>query len=112
MTESPNRFVRLRSSVPISTSIAEEEITLLEKNSLYPNPSFGESNLSFYVPNNQLVTVNIFSANGTLIEAVAAQNFSEGHHVLPIVVDKLPPGFYYVAVEKGGSKSLLKFVKM
>lgn len=111
MTESPNRFVLLRSSIPISTSIEEVRIELLEKNILYPNPISGESTLSFYVTNNQFVTVRIFSSNGSLIKELTSQTYSEGKHSLVIESDKIPPGFYHLEINKGGSKSLLKFIK-
>jgi len=112
MTESPNRFVLLRSSEPIVTFIDDEIIDLEEKNILYPNPSVGESSLSFYVPNNQFVSVRIFSTNGILIKELISQPFSEGNHSMVIESDKLPQGFYYIEIDKGGTKSILKFIKM
>ena len=112
MTESPNRFVRLRPSVPISTSTEDQDLTLPETITLYPNPTFGDGILSFQVPNNQFVSVGIYSTNGILIKEVTAQNFPEGTHSLPIASDNLPSGFYYVEVDKGGTKSALKLIKM
>lgn len=112
MTETPNRFVLLRSSVPIFTSIEDETTELVEKNILYPNPSVGESTLSFYVSNNQFVSVRIFSSNGILMRELASQPFSEGKHTLVIESDKLPQGFYHIEINKGGSRTLLKFIKI
>jgi glucose/arabinose dehydrogenase len=112
MTETPNRFVLLRSSVPIFTSIADETTELGEKNILYPNPSVGESTLSFYVSNNQFVSVRIFSSNGILMRELASQPFSAGKHTLVIESDKLPQGFYHIEINKGGSRTLLKFIKI
>ena len=112
MTETPNRFVLLRSNVPIFTSIADETTELVEKNILYPNPSVGESTLSFYVSNNQFVSVRIFSSNGILMRELASQPFSAGKHTLVIESDKLPQGFYHIEINKGGSRTLLKFIKM
>ena len=112
MTESPNRFVLLRSSVPISTSIEDVRIELLEKNILYPNPSNGASTLSFYVTNNQFVTVRIFSSNGILIKAFTSEPFSEGRQSLLIESDTFPQGIYHVEINKGGLSTYLKFIKM
>lgn len=112
MTETPNRFVLLRSNVPIFTSIADETTELVEKNILYPNPSVGESTLSFYVSNNQFVSVRIFSSNGILMRELASQPFSAGKHTLVIESDKLPQGFYHIEINKGGSRTLLKFIKI
>jgi aldose sugar dehydrogenase len=112
MTESPNRFVLLRSSVPVFTSIEDERIELEEKSMLYPNPSVKESTLSFYVSNNQFVSVRIYNSNGVLIKELTSQFFSEGKHSLVIESDKLPQGFYQIEINKGDSRTFLKFIKM
>lgn len=112
MTESPNRFVLLRSSVPIFTSTEDKTMALAEKDFLYPNPSSGESTLSFYVPDNQFVSVRIFSTNGVLIKELTSQLFSEGQHLLRIEDEKLPQGFYYIQINKKGSRTLLKYIKI
>ncbi|MDP2176042.1 MAG: PQQ-dependent sugar dehydrogenase [Bacteroidota bacterium] len=112
ITESPNRFVLLRSSVPIFTSIEDERIELAEKSILFPNPTIEKSTLSFYVSNNQFVSVRIFSSNGVLIKELTSQSFSEGKHSLVIESDLLPQGFYQIEINKGGSRTFLKFIKM
>jgi aldose sugar dehydrogenase len=112
MTETPNRFVQLRSSVPIITSKENESVALTEKSILYPNPSFGESTLTFDMSNNQMVSVRILSTNGTLIKEITSQSFSKGKHSLVIESDELPQGFYYIEIDRGGSKTVLKLIKM
>jgi glucose/arabinose dehydrogenase len=112
MTESPNRFVQLRSSVPVFTSVKDERVEWSEKDMLYPNPSVDASTLSFHVSNKQFVSVKIFSSNGMFIKELTAQSFSEGKHSLVIESDKLPQGFYHIEINKEGSRSLLKFIKM
>lgn len=112
MTESPNRFVLLRSNVPVFTSVNDEGSEQSEKDVLYPNPSAGESTLIFYVSDNRFVSVRIFSSNGNQVKEIAAQPFAKGKHSLQIASDELPQGFYYIEVDKGGSKTLSKFIKM
>jgi hypothetical protein len=112
MTESPNQFVLLRASVPILNSLEDETIELNEKITLSPNPSFGESSLSFYVSKNQLVSVRIMGSNGNLIKEVASQNYAVGTHSIMIESDELRDGLYFIEIGKGDSKSFLKFVKM
>lgn len=102
----------MRSSVSIFTSTEDKTIGLAEKDFLYPNPSDGESTLSFYVPDNQFVSVRIFSTNGVLIKNLTFQPFSEGQHLLPIEDGKLPQGFYYIQINKGGSRTILKYIKI
>jgi hypothetical protein len=87
-------------------------MALAEKDFLYPNPSSGESTLSFYVPDNQFVSVKIFSTNGVLIKELTSQLFSEGQHLLLIEDEKLPQGFYYIQINKKGSRTLLKYIKI
>lgn len=112
MTESPNQFVRLRSSIPIITSIENENLATEEKDKLYPNPGFGESTLSFYLSKNNFVSVRIYSTNGLLIDELTSQPYFTGRNSLLIPSDKLSKGFYYIEIDKGGSRTFLKFIKM
>jgi hypothetical protein len=73
----------------------------------------GTTIVAIYSPsNNQFVSVKIFSSNGMFIKELTAQSFSEGKHSLVIESDKLPQGFYHIEINKEGSRSLLKFIKM
>ena len=112
ITESPNRFVQLRSSIPITTSIVPESTVLAEEDKLFPNPTSGESSLSFYVSKNQLVSVRIFSTNGLLVKTLTAQPYAEGRHTLTIAAQIVPPGLYVMEIDKGGTKTLLKLVQL
>lgn len=112
LTESPNQFVLLRSSVSILNSLEDETIDLNEKITLSPNPSFGVSSLSFYVSKYQPVSLRIMGSNGNLIKEVASQNFAVGKHTILIESEELRNGLYFIEMDKGDSKSFLKFVKM
>jgi hypothetical protein len=79
---------------------------------IYPNPSMGESTLTFYVSKNQFVSVNILSSNGTLINTLVARPFSKGNYSLTLNSDKLPQGVYCVEINSGSSKTLLKYIKI
>jgi aldose sugar dehydrogenase len=112
MTESPNRFVLLRSNVPILNSVENVRMEMTKKDILYPNPSVGESTLSFYVSYNQLVSVKIFSSNGILMKELTSEILTKGEHSIPLKSDKFPQGFYHIEINKGGSRNYLKFIKM
>lgn len=112
MTESPNRFVLLRSNVPILNSVENVRMEMTKKDILYPNPSVGESTLSFYVSDNQLVSVKIFSSNGILMKELTSEILTKGEHLIPLESDKFPQGFYHIEINKGGSRNYLKFIKM
>jgi len=111
MTEAPNSFVRLRVSGLNSISASSNNTEDTEKTAIHPNPSFGESTLSFYVENNQFVSVNVFSSGGALLSNLVAKPFSNGKHVLPLYTEKWPAGLYYVEINKGGLKSTLNYIK-
>jgi len=112
MTETPNRFLLLRSSIPIVASIKDEMSALEGESIIYPNPSNGESTLSFYVTNNECVSVKIYNSNGLLIQELTSKTYPIGKHVLPIESDKLPQGLYFVEIDKGDATSVMKFIKM
>jgi glucose/arabinose dehydrogenase len=112
MTESPNRFVQLRISGLASSSLYDVNIGNEQENTLYPNPSMDESTLSFEVSSDQLVSVNIFNIQGALVQELPAQYCAKGRHLLAIQSYELSKGLYYVEINKVGSKTLLKFIKM
>ncbi|MFN5217121.1 MAG: PQQ-dependent sugar dehydrogenase [Sphingomonadales bacterium] len=112
MTESPNRFVQLRLTGLNNTSTNDTKNEQIEKGMIYPNPSMGESTLTFYVSKNQFVSVNILSSNGTLINTLVAKPFSKGNYSLTLNSDKLPQGVYCVEINSGSSKTLLKYIKI
>jgi glucose/arabinose dehydrogenase len=112
MTETPNRFVLLRSSVSVFSSIEDEISVLEEKTKIFPNPNNGESSLLFHVTNKQFVTVEIFNSNGLFSHKLTSKTYTRGKHTLPIESDKLPQGLYFIEINKGDSKSVLKFIKM
>jgi len=112
MTETPNRFVLLRSNVSVFTSSIENAMTSTEKDNLYPNPNAGDCKLSFFVPKSQLVSVRIFNSNGTFIKESIANTYSAGSHTVSLNSENLPQGIYSIEINKGGSKTFLKWVKM
>ena len=112
MTESPNRFVLLRSNISIFNAIPDVNYQPIKNAVLYPNPCFGESTLSFYVSSNQFVSVKIYSSNGVFIKEISAQNLTEGKNSIFIESDKFAQGVYQIEILTGGSKSFLKFLKL
>jgi hypothetical protein len=56
--------------------------------------------------------VRILNTNGVLQKELTAEIYSAGKHSLPIDSDELPQGIYIIEIEKGGSKTFLKWVKM
>ncbi|MFZ9976463.1 MAG: PQQ-dependent sugar dehydrogenase [Candidatus Kapaibacteriota bacterium] len=112
MTESPNRFVQLRISGLTSSSVYDVNTGNEHETIVYPNPSSEESTLSFEVSSDQLVTVKIYNIHGAVVQEMPAQFVSKGRHSLAIQSFDIAKGMYYVEINKGGIKSVVKFVKM
>ena len=60
----------------------------------------------------KLFQQKIYNTNGVLMIEMPAQTFTKGKHVLTLDPDKSPKGFYYLAIEKGNTRSLIKFIKI
>jgi len=112
MTESPNRFVQLRISGLASSSVYDVNTENEQENIVYPNPSTEKSTLSFEVSSDQLVPVRIYNIHGAVVQELPAQYLSKGRHSLAIQSFDIAKGMYYVEINKGGIKSVVKFVKM
>ena len=112
MTESPNRFVQLRINGLATNSVYDVNTGNEQENIVYPNPSSEESTLSFEVSSDQLVSVRIYNIHGIVVQEMPAQFVSKGRHSLAIHSFDLAKGMYYVEINKGGVKSVLKYVKM
>jgi hypothetical protein len=112
MTESPSRFVQLRINGLATNSVYDVNTGNEQENLVYPNPSSEESTLSFEVSSDQLVSVRIYNIHGIVVQEMPAQFVSKGRHSLAIHSFDLAKGMYYVEINKGGVKSVLKYVKM
>ena len=109
LTESPNRFVRLKSNVTI-TSIVEETAFQTEEY-VHPNPGSEGGTLTFYLPYSQSISIKIYSLDGN---AVYEKNlmYSQGSHQLPFEVASAPKGMYHIEIIKENSRTLHKWIKM
>lgn len=112
ITESPNRFVLLRSSISITNSSGNVLNATRVTDYIFPNPSEEDGMLSFYSATNQVVSVRLVSLNGMNRKELVSRVFTSGRHNLSIESDDLPQGIYYVEISKGGSSTYIKWVKL
>jgi len=112
LTETPNRLVLLQSNVQVFTPTSTANLELIERVALYPNPSHGESKLTFYLPSHQFVTISIYDMNGVLLKELTSQNYTMGEHSLLFNSDELPKSVYNIVIHHGGIKTNLKWVKI
>lgn len=80
-----------------------------------PNPFSEETKISFHLPENGNISLDIFNNSGELIQEVVSGYFSSGKHEINWNADKLPGGVYYCRLSLGNeqdhnSKKIIKLV--
>jgi glucose/arabinose dehydrogenase len=116
MTETPNRFVLLRSSVPVTVSVQEDEAApsaiILRGN--YPNPFNPVTSIVFELTAPQSVTLEVFNAMGQSVATLAdSQWLSAGTHERSYSGLTTPSGIYFVRIssESGSATSKMLLIK-
>ncbi len=71
----------------------------IERLNVFPNPSQGEFNLKFFLPNNAPTNIRIFNSNGQLIYSNNLGNF-EGDFMERFDLTDNPAGTYYLMVQQ------------
>jgi glucose/arabinose dehydrogenase len=105
MTESPNRFVLLRSNVPILSLNENESINSEDKDYLYPNPATDKINI--VLESIEETNVQIFNTNGQLVYKSPKLTSNE------LVINLkgiLTSGFYSVKVTRGNKTQTTKLI--
>jgi hypothetical protein len=88
------------------TGIAE---TPFAKTRLYPNPSGGMVNVEFAATSEELVTINLYSIAGELIQTQQART-NNGDNRFTFNTQNMPKGFYTVQLKATTAESNLKLV--
>lgn len=68
---------------------------------VYPNPFNPETNIRFFVPEKQNVSVEIFSLLGQKVMTLENKVFEKGEHETKWKADKFSSGFYLVRIQSG-----------
>lgn len=71
----------------------------IERLNVFPNPSQGEFNLKFFLPNNAPTSIRIFNSNGQLIYSNDLGNF-EGEFMERFDLTDNPAGTYYLMIQQ------------
>lgn len=78
---------------------------------VYPNPTDGNTNISYEVLKKGMVQVSIYDINGELVlSPVNTQEQYEGRYILPTDLSKLPNGVYICTILNNGQVKSTKFV--
>ncbi|MFK7772053.1 MAG: PDZ domain-containing protein [Saprospiraceae bacterium] len=71
----------------------------IERLNVFPNPSQGEFNLKFFLPNNAPTSIRIFNSSGQLIYSNDLGNF-EGDFMERFDLTDSPAGTYYLMIQQ------------
>ncbi|MFN5417596.1 MAG: T9SS type A sorting domain-containing protein [Flavobacteriia bacterium] len=80
--------------------------------SVFPNPTRGNSTLSFNLLKSGKVSVRIYNLAGVLVKSIDVKNLEKGAQTLDIDSDKLSNGTYIVKFSSNGYDESVKFIKM
>lgn len=90
-----------------SDSDGDDEETKPESFALhnsYPNPFNPSTNISFDLPENSFVEVEVFDINGRLVSVLARKQMNEGTHTLRFDASGLASGLYIIRARLGNTQ--------
>ena len=98
----------------ISTTVDEGPVDPLDvslmKAFISPNPAVGPASLSFELPTESKVQVDVYNAMGELIMPVLEKKLTSGKHIIGLDVDSLDPGMYYCRINTMSGSDTVKFI--
>ncbi len=87
------------------TGLSKESAGLsLEQN--HPNPFEGHSTISFSLPAEKHVLLEVFDATGRKVRTLANSTFGPGSHHVGVDARELEPGIYSYRLQAGGSSAI------
>jgi len=79
----------------------------------YPNPFQGEATITYSLPENGMVTLNVYNAIGELVSKLVNENQESGKHAVVFSQRDLPAGLYTFRLDFGGEQfSKCSVIKM
>lgn len=95
-----------------ASPLAVNEIVTKKYNvSCFPNPAQNTVNISFELKQPGDVTLQIIAANGSLIQKKEAHDSQSGLMTIPLAIDQLAPGIYFVDLNLSGVHINQQFLK-
>ena len=74
----------------------------------YPNPFVQKTNIDLTLPDNCKARIEVFNAQGQLVELLADDNFNAGKHSLIWNVDSKPKGLYFCKVTLNNKEKIIQ----
>ena len=92
---------------PIKTASFEGED---EKPKIYPNPMTDEAFLSIFSSTENTAYLKLMNMQGRVVQAFS-QKIMEGENTIPLAINDVPSGLYFLVVEMGDKRFQLKISK-
>lgn len=86
--------------------------TFKTKLKAFPNPSNGNTNLSFELLKGGDAVVSVYSITGSLVKTIKVEDLTNGTNSVSLDSDDLPKGTYIVKLVSGKQSDTVKFIKM
>ena len=94
-----------------STNSIKMNNTFINNINIYPNPTSGETSVTFSLANASKVSVNVMDITGKIIYTENEANKSEGKHTLNINASEFNSGVYYVTIITDEAQVTKKLIK-
>jgi len=79
--------------------------------SVYPNPANDRVNLSFSLPENGKLKIELFQTNGMLLETIGDKIFEAGNHRIELNTGNISSGIYWIRFTSETENQTLKLIK-
>ncbi|MBP9082579.1 MAG: T9SS type A sorting domain-containing protein [Bacteroidia bacterium] len=77
----------------------------------YPNPAKGTAMLNFQLEKEQVVSVSVVNAFGSLVMNIPNEKRSQGHNTIPIDLSAFKPGIYFCHLKTETGMRAVKVIK-
>jgi photosystem II stability/assembly factor-like uncharacterized protein len=79
-------------------------------NQNYPNPFNPSTNISFSIPSNEFVQLQVFDVNGRIVSEPVNENLTPGNYEITFNSENLSSGIYYYRLSKGSFSETKKMI--
>lgn len=109
-------YLILSDSSSIANSVAKKNLavynlpsdyTLMQN---YPNPFNPVTTISFFIPQNDYVTLKIYNTLGEEVMTAINENLEQGYHSVNINMSKEPSGVYLYSISAGSFRDTKKLL--
>lgn len=92
--------------LPIDFEVSVQEMNIVEsKTQIYPNPTEGILNISYFNKKAADINVQVFNTMGQMVKTKAEGMKQGGQHELQLNLNNLPSGAYQVVILSGSARS-------